>query len=95
MPAQPYTERQIQFIMDMRVQGYTYREIAEMFEEKFGEIKSIDSIGETFRRHKNSYDLPEFDKHPDKVKKERMESIMDDFLDFIKANKYVPTYSYE
>lgn len=86
-----YTDKQLQFIMDKRVQGYTYQEIAEMFSEKFGEEKSASQMSDTFHRHKHNYDLPEIDKHPDKVKKEKMDEIMDNYLEFVRNNKYVPT----
>lgn len=93
MSQSSYTDRQIQFIMDMRVSGYTFAEIAEMFEDKFGERKTIDAISSTFRRYMNEFELPEIEKHPDKQRKEKMEEIMENYLEFIENNKFVPTQS--
>ncbi len=86
-----YSDKQVQFIMDKRVQGLTFEEIAEEYNYKFNEDKSGSQLGDTFRRHKNQFDLPEIEKHPDRVRKEKMDEIMDNYLEFVRINKYAPT----
>lgn len=87
-----YTDKQIQFIMDSRVSGYTFREIAEQFNEKFNESKSMDAIKATFNLYKNRYDLPEMEAHPDKQRRETIEKIINGYLSFVDENKYLPTF---
>lgn len=91
MATSTYNDKQLLFIMNKRIEGLTFEEIAAEFNNKYTEDKSSSQIADTFRRHKHNYDLPEFDKHPDKVRKEKMDEIMDNFLEFIRNNKYVPT----
>jgi hypothetical protein len=88
-----YTDEQIQFIMDSRVQGYTFAEIAEQFTEEFGVKRSTDQINGTFKTHKSKYDLPEIQKHPEKKKKETKAKIINGYLEFVDKNKYLPTFS--
>lgn len=87
-----YTDAQIQFIMDNRVSGYTFREIAEQFNEKYGENKSTDTIKATFNSYKDQYDLPVFEKHPDRKKKETQDKIINGYVYFVDENKYLPTF---
>ncbi len=89
----PYTDKQIKFIMDKKVEGYSFPEIAEMFEETFGEAKSASNMSDMFQRRKHEYDLPEIEKHPERARKEKQAEIMDKFLGFIRDNKYAPTES--
>lgn len=86
-----YTDKQIEFIINKKVEGYTFPEIAEMFNDKFNEDKSGSQLADTFRRHKHNYDIPEFEPHPEKVRREKIQEIMDNFVQFVRNNKYVPT----
>lgn len=91
MSERSYTDKQIDFVINKRVEGYTYEEIAEDFNEKFNEDKSKDAIRYIFSKYKNEYDLPEMQQHPDKVHEKKKAEIMDNFLSFIESNGYVPT----
>jgi len=91
MSTTTYTDKQIQFIMDYRVQGYTYAEIAEMFNDKFDDDKSGNAIGDAFRRYKHMYELPDIETHPDKKKAETRQRIIDAYVEFVALNGYIPT----
>ena len=93
MTTNNYSEKQILFIMNKKIEGLSYTEIAVIFNDKFDESKSSQQIKDTFYRHEQDYELPEFDKHPEKVKKEKMDDIIQGFAKFVQKNKYVPTMS--
>ena len=86
-----YTEKQIDYIKDKKVEGYTYDEIAEMFNDKFYEDKNGNQMRDVFNRYKKEYDLPEIEAHPDKVRRQKKTEIMDNYLEFVRYNKFAPT----
>lgn len=91
MANRSYTDKQIQFIMEAKVKGLTYLEIAGAYNDKFNDRKSADSIRKAFETYRNDYDLPEFETHPEKVKKEKKKQVLSKFTELVKAQKAVPT----
>ena len=90
MTVSTYTEKQLLFIMNKRCEGLTFEEVAEEYNNKFHEDKGGQQMKDTFNRHKKSYDLPPIEKHPARIKKEKMSEIMNNYLEFVRNNKYVP-----
>lgn len=88
-----YSDRQVLFIINQRVAGYTFAEIAEQYEEKFGEAKNGSQMSDTFHRNKQDYHIPEIQKHPEKKKQETANRIIDAYVEFVSANGYLPTYN--
>jgi hypothetical protein len=81
----------ITFIMNLKKQGKTYREISEAYAKKFGIVKTESAIESAFRRYRGEYDL-ESVKSTVEVKAELMRvRIMNDFLKITQQRKYVPT----
>lgn len=81
----------ITFIMNLKRQGKSYREISESYAKKFGTLKSDAAIESTYRRYKDEYDLDSV-KSTVEVKADLMrERIMADFLKTTAIRKYVPT----
>lgn len=91
MSQRTYTNQQIDFVMNARVSGYTYSEIADQFNDKFNEDKTQHSMKHIFTTYRDGYELPEFEKHPDIQRQERADEIMENFISFVEDNKYVPT----
>lgn len=79
--------------MDHKVKGLTYAEIAEAYNDKFNDDKSADSIQKAFDRYKNEWELPEFEAHPEKVKKEKKKQILSKFTELVKEQNAVPSKS--
>lgn len=92
MSGNPFSDKQIQFIMDQRVQGYTFQEIADQFNEKYNESRSMNSIKGAFHGNVHLYDLPEIQKHPEKQREETKQKIVDTYIEFVSYNQYLPTF---
>ena len=93
MAEKNYTDAQILFIINQRVAGYTFPEIAEQFKERYDEVRNERRLSEVFHRRKQEYDIPEIQKHPDRQRQERASKIVDAYVQFVDANKYLPTYN--
>jgi len=91
MSKSTYTDKQILFIMNAKVQGLTYSEITELYNDKFDEDKTTSAIQTVFLRNKNDYDLPEIQTHPEKKKQETINRIIDNYANFVSNNGYLPT----
>jgi len=87
-----YSEKQILFIINQRVTGYTFSEIAEQYENRYGDIKNGQQMSDVFHRNKQHYDIPEIQKHPDRKRLETANKITDAYVQFVAANGYLPTY---
>lgn len=83
----------ITFIMNLKKQGKSYREISDLYAKKFGVEKNEKTMESTYRRYKDEYDLDSV-KSTVEVRADLMrDRIMNDFLKITATRKYVPTSS--
>lgn len=85
-----FKRSQITYIMNLRKNGKTYKEISEQYSKKYGVVKSEESFRSAYERYKDEYDMDTM-KSTVEVKADIMKArIMTDFLTLTGKRKYVP-----
>ncbi len=87
-----FTDKQIDKIMEYRVKGFNYNEIAAFLTENYKQFFKESQVSVAFRQFSDLYNLPPIEKHPEKLAREARQKIIDKYLAFVKQKNLVPTY---
>lgn len=86
-----YSNEQIQFIMNQKKTGKTFKQISKKFGEKFGIKKSASAIERTFSRYKENYDLEGLKTSADLKRDVIRTALLSELSKVVSDLKYVPT----
>lgn len=88
-----HSEKQVDFVMEKKAEGYTINEIKDAFNSKFKKDLSYDAVRKIYRHHKDKYEFVDAVDPKEKYQEEAKEKAIKAYQNYIKKNNKRPSIS--